>query len=69
MLTLIVLAASQRGCTINVINCMYSELPTDDEQLIYSKLVWRIFIGINLKKKVRLAGSYDAKIYHDSRFM
>ena len=27
----IVLAASQRGCTINAIYCMYSKLPTDDE--------------------------------------
>ena len=29
--TLIVLAASQRGCTINTIHCIYSKLPTDDE--------------------------------------
>ena len=28
---LIVLAASQRGCTINAIDCMYSKLPPDDE--------------------------------------
>ena len=29
--TLIVLAAGQRGCTINAIDCMYSKLPTEDE--------------------------------------
>ena len=29
--TLIVLAASHRGCTINAIDCMYSKLPTEDE--------------------------------------
>ena len=29
--TLIVLAASQRGCTINAIDCMYSKLPPDGE--------------------------------------
>ena len=29
--TLIVLAASQRGCMINALYCMYSKLPTDDE--------------------------------------
>ena len=28
---LIVLAASQRGCTINAIDCMYSKLPAEDE--------------------------------------
>ena len=29
--TLIVLAASQLGCMINAIDCMYSKLPADDE--------------------------------------
>jgi len=29
--TLIVLAASQRGCVINTIYCIYSKLPADDE--------------------------------------
>ena len=28
--TLIVLAASQRGCMINATGCMYSKLPADD---------------------------------------
>ena len=48
--TLIVLASSQRGCTINATDCMYSKLPAEDEQLIYSKHVEDI-IGINLKRK------------------
>ena len=29
--TLIVLAASQRGCMINAIDCLYSKLPPEDE--------------------------------------
>ena len=33
------LAASQRGCMINAIDCMHSKLPPEDEQLIYSKHV------------------------------
>ena len=37
----------------------YSKLPAEDEQLIYSKHV-RDIIGINLKKKVHLVGSYYA---------
>ena len=36
---LIELAASQSGCTINAIDCMYSKLPPEDEKLIYSKHV------------------------------
>ena len=44
------LAASQRGCTINAIDCMYSKLPPEDEYFIYSKHVEDI-IGINLKRK------------------
>jgi hypothetical protein len=39
----IVLAASQRGCMINAIYCMYSELPSEDEQLVYSKRVEDIY--------------------------
>ena len=35
----IVLAASQRGFLINTTDCMYSKLPPEDEQLIYSKHV------------------------------
>ena len=35
---------------INTIDCMYSKLPPEDEQLIYSKYVVDI-IGINLKRK------------------
>ena len=41
--TLIVLAASQRGCTINAVDCMYSKLSPEDEQLIYSKHVEDIY--------------------------
>ena len=37
--TLTVLTASQRGCMINAMNCVYSTLPSDDEWLIYSKHV------------------------------
>ena len=48
--TLIVLAASQRGCMINATDCMYSKLPAEDEQLIYSKHVEDI-TEINLKRK------------------
>ena len=29
--TLIVLAVSHRGCTVNTTHCMYSKLPADDE--------------------------------------
>ena len=29
--TFIVLAASQRGCTINAIDCMYNKLASEDE--------------------------------------
>ena len=43
------LAASQRGCMINDIDCMYSKLPPEDEQFIYSKRVEDI--RINLKRK------------------
>ena len=31
ILYMLVLAASQRGCTINAIDCMYSKLPAEDE--------------------------------------
>ena len=48
--TLIVLAASQHGCTINTVDCMYSKLHTEDEQFICSKHVEDI-TGINLKRK------------------
>jgi hypothetical protein len=37
--TLIMLAASQRGCMINATDCRYSKPPPEDEQLIYSKHV------------------------------
>ena len=47
--TLIVLAASQRGCTINAIDRIHSKLPTEDEQLTNSKHVEDI-TGINLKR-------------------
>ena len=55
--TLIVLAASQHGCMINAIDCMYSKLPAVDEQLIYSKHVEDIDWN-KLRKKVYLVGSY-----------
>jgi hypothetical protein len=45
-----VLGASQYGCTINAIYCMYSKLPAEDEQFIYSKRV-EGSIRINLKRK------------------
>jgi hypothetical protein len=37
--TLIMLVASQCRCMINTICCIYSKIPPDDEQLIYSKHV------------------------------
>jgi hypothetical protein len=48
--TLIELAASHHGCTINTIHCMYSKLPAEDEQFMYSKHV-EVIIGIHLKIK------------------
>ena len=55
------LAVSQQGCMINATGCMYSKLPTDDEQLIYSKHVedinWNKFT-----EKVHLVGSYYANV-------
>ena len=59
--TLIVLAASQRGCTINTVDCMYSKLPTEDEQFICSKHVEDI-IGINLKRTCISFVSYYANV-------
>ena len=47
--------------TIKAVDCMYSKLPPEDEQLIYSKHV-EDFIGMNLKRKVHLVGSYYAKV-------
>ena len=41
---------------------MYSKLPAEDEYLIYSKHVYRIFIGINFKKKVHMVGSYFPEV-------
>ena len=49
----IMLAASQRGCMINAIDCMYSKLPAEDEQLIYSKHVEDIYLN-KFRKKVHL---------------
>ena len=58
---LIVLAASQHGCMINAIDCMYSKLSPEDEQLIYSKHVEDIYWN-KFRKKVHLVGSYYANI-------
>ena len=55
------LAASQRGCTINATDCMYSKPPSADEQLIYSKNVEDIYWN-KLRTKVHLVGSYYAKV-------
>ena len=57
--TLIVLAASQRGCMINAIDCMYSKLPTDDEYLLYTKYVEDIYWN-KFRKEVHLVGSQYA---------
>ena len=35
--TLMVLPASQRGYMTNATDCVYSKLPSEDEQFIYSK--------------------------------
>ena len=59
--TLIVLAASQCGCTINTTDCMYSKQPADDEQLIYSKHVEDVYWN-KFKKKVHLVGFYYANL-------
>jgi hypothetical protein len=59
--TLIMLTASQRGCTINTIYCTYSKLPTEDEQFIYMKHVEDIYWN-KFKKKVHLVGSYYANL-------
>jgi hypothetical protein len=48
------LAASQRGCTINTTDCMYSKLPPEDEQLIYSKQVYDIYWN-KFKMKAQIA--------------
>ena len=45
---------------MNAIDCMYSKLPTDEEQLIYSKHVEDIYWN-KFKKKVHLIGSYYAR--------
>ena len=63
--TLIVLACSQSGCTINAIDCMYSKLPPEDEQFIYSKHVEDI-IGTNLKRKC-ISLVLIMQIHHDAR--
>jgi DNA-binding transcriptional regulator YhcF (GntR family) len=52
----VVLAASQHGCMINTTDRMYSKLPPEDEQLIYSKHVEDIYWN-KLRKKVHLVGS------------
>ena len=57
--TLIVLAASQSGCMINAIDCIYSKLPSDDELCIYSKHVQDNYRN-KLRKKVHLVASYYA---------
>ena len=57
--TLIVSAASQRGNTINATDCMYSKLPPEDGQLIYSKHVEDIYWN-KFKKEAHLVGSYYA---------
>jgi hypothetical protein len=54
-------AASHRGCTINATDCMYSKLPPEDEQLIYSKHVEDIYWN-KFKNKVHLVGSYYANL-------
>ena len=59
------LAASQRGCMINAIDCMYSKLHPEDELLIYSEHVEDI-IGINLKSKC-IWLVLITEIYHDAR--
>jgi hypothetical protein len=59
--TLIELSAIQRGCTINAIDCMYSKLPPEDEQLIYSKYIEDIYWN-KLSEKVYLVVSYYARI-------
>jgi hypothetical protein len=41
---------------INAIDCMYSKLPAEDEQLIYSKHVEDIYWN-KLRNKVHLVGS------------
>ena len=69
--TLIILAASQHGCIINAIDCMYSKLPPGDEQLIYSKHLEDIYWN-KFKKKLHLVGSYFANskfiVYHITTF-
>ena len=54
-------AASQRGCTINAIDCMYSKQPPEDEWLNYSKHVEDNYWN-KAKKTVHLVGSYYANL-------
>ena len=61
----IVLAASQRGCMINAIDCVYSKLPPADEYFIHSKYVGDI-TGINLKRKC-ISLVLIMQVYHDAR--
>ena len=53
------LTSSQRGYIINVIDYIYSKMPPDDEQLIYSKHVEDDYYS-KLRKKVHMVGSYYA---------
>ena len=64
-LILIMLAASQRGCTLNTINCTYSKLSPEDEQFIYLKHAEDI-TGINLKRKC-VSLVLIMQIYRDAR--
>ena len=62
--TLIVLAASQHGCIINITDCMYSELLPEDGQFVYSKHAEDI-TGINLERKY-IWLVLITQIYHDA---
>ena len=58
------LVVSQCGCVINAIDCTYSKLLPEDEELIYSKHVEDTYWN-KLRKKLHLVGSYYANNCHN----
>jgi len=57
-----VLASSQPRCRINTTYCIYSKLPPDDENLIYSKHVEDDYWYKLREKNMHLVGPYYANI-------
>ena len=62
------LAASQRGCMINAIDCMYSKLPVLRMNSLSIRNMYRGFIGINLERKY-IWLVLILQLYHDARSM